>query len=111
MDYFLVRKKTKIYFSNIQEVLKLIVVHYSFYLKCKKIGDTNFSYLLNKSKTLKLIRFRIEQNFEDKIEKNLLYLNTEKLKRLILRHGFYPKLNVEMCCKLKIIMIKSNYIR
>lgn len=35
------------------------------------------------NKSLKLIRFRIGQNFEEEIEKILLYLNTEELKRII----------------------------
>lgn len=35
------------------------------------------------NKSLKLIRFRIGQNFEQEIEKILLYLNTEELKRMV----------------------------
>ena len=35
------------------------------------------------NKSLKLIRFRIGQNFEEEIEKILLYLNIEELKKLI----------------------------
>jgi len=35
------------------------------------------------NKSLKLIRFRIGQNFENEIEQILLYLNTEELKRII----------------------------
>ncbi len=38
------------------------------------------------NKSLKLIRFRIGQNFEEEIEKILLYLNTEELKKLGTRH-------------------------
>lgn len=35
------------------------------------------------NKSLKLIRFRIGQNFENEIEKILLYLNTEELRQLV----------------------------
>lgn len=35
------------------------------------------------NKNLKLIRFRIGQNFEDEIAKILLYLNIEELRQLV----------------------------
>ena len=37
------------------------------------------------NKSLKLIRFKIGQNFEEEIEKILLYLNIEELKRLVVK--------------------------
>ena len=37
------------------------------------------------NKSLKLIRFKIGQNFEEEIEKIFLYLNIEELKRLVVK--------------------------